>query len=268
MHNSSTHSLPLALLTLVWGCASTQQGSAEAPLTTDAPSIADTEVPSDADTERTEETLDTLAVLPIVMVDVHIAQHRAEVCALCAVYEQVRESTFVVLTDSGLGSAVLVGARGLALTNAHVVGDSMNVTVGRYDGETFSARVVAFDLHEDFALLRIAELAPTTPVASLRATPPRVGSEVYAVGHPLGLGWTISRGIVSGLPVIGGRAMVQTDTPISPGNSGGPLVDAQGYVVGIVTEKLSGGGAENIAFARPAAAALQFLRDAGISIGE
>ena len=109
-------------------------------------------------------------------------------------------------------------------------------------------------------------IPPTAIAVDLSAEVPRIGSDVYAVGHPLGLGWTISRGIVSGLPVINRRPMVQTDAPISPGNSGGPLVDEHGNVVGIVTEKVAVQGAENLAFARPISTLVEFLEVAGVEI--
>ena len=197
---------------------------------------------------------------------VHLAHHAPEACPLCGIYDHARESTFVVLANGGLGTAVLVAAGGLAVTNAHVVRDEKEVRVTRYDGTSEAAEVVMVDAKEDLALLRIENISPSTALAEFRLEPPRVGSEVYAVGHPLGLGWTISRGIVSGLPVVRDRPMIQTDTPISPGNSGGPLLGTQGHIVGIVTEKLNGGGAENIAFARPSIVVLNFLERAGVAI--
>ncbi len=95
---------------------------------------------------------------------------------------------------------------------------------------------------------------------------PQVGSEVYVIGHPMGLGWTVTRGIVSAHRKPGEvarTAMIQTDAAISPGNSGGPLLNRHGDLVGLVVAKLSGGGAENVAFAIPASAVLEFLDQAG-----
>lgn len=197
---------------------------------------------------------------------VHLAHHTPESCPLCGIYDQARESTFVVLANGSLGTAVLVARGGLAVTNAHVVGESKTVQVVRHDGTRSPALVVMSDAVEDLALIRISSVPDSITPAEFRLEPPRVGSEVYAVGHPLGLGWTISRGIVSGLPVMDERPMVQTDTPISPGNSGGPLLGTQGHIVGIVTEKLNGGGAENIAFARPSLVVVNFLERAGVAI--
>ena len=85
---------------------------------------------------------------------------------------------------------------------------------------------------------------------------------VYVIGHPLGLGWTVSRGIVSAQRKPGEialTAMIQTDAAISPGNSGGPLLDRNGDLVGIVVSKAVASGAENLAFAIPASVLQDFL---------
>ena len=197
---------------------------------------------------------------------IHLVEHAEDSCALCAVYERVRAATFVVRAGESLGTAVLLAPNGSAITNAHVVGDAQRVQVMRDDGSSLVATVVARDVSEDLALLRIAGLPAGMPSADLALSVPRIGSEVYAIGHPLGLGWSVSRGIVSGLPLLGTRPMIQTDAAISPGNSGGPLVDGRGNVIGIVTEKVAVAGAENLAFARPIETVVAFLRTSGIEI--
>lgn len=196
----------------------------------------------------------------------HVVQHEGDECKLCSVYEVVAASTFVVRSDHGLGSALLVAEGGLAATNAHVVGDAREVRIYQNDGLELKARVLKTDTVEDLALIQIMELGPGRYPLPLALGKPRTGSEVYAIGHPLGLGWTISRGIVSGLPILGKRPMVQTDAPISSGNSGGPLVDEHGHVIGIITEKIAGQGAEGLAFARPSGVLARFLAEAGFDI--
>ncbi len=197
---------------------------------------------------------------------IHLVEHPAEACALCDVYEHVRDATFVVRTPAGIGSAVLVRADGLAVTNAHVVGGEAQVALLRHDGTQLVGIVRAKDVREDLALLEIEALPEGLRPVELNALAPQVGSEVYAIGHPLGLGWTISRGIISGLPILNGRPMVQTDAPISPGNSGGPLVDEHGHLVGIVTEKIADRVAENLAFARPTGTVGRFLLAQGLEL--
>ena len=91
---------------------------------------------------------------------------------------------------------------------------------------------------------------------------PAVGSDVYVIGHPVGLGWTITRGIVSAIRRPGEVApteIIQTDAAISPGNSGGPLLDRHGRLVGVVVFKLAGRGVESVGFAIPVSAAAAFI---------
>ena len=194
---------------------------------------------------------------------IHLAHHDPAECKLCSLYEQVRQGTFQVRASNSLGTAVLLRTDGIAVTNAHVVGKETAVIVLLHDGAALDAKVLSLNEHEDLALLEIAGLPESIQAIELEAEVPMIGSEVYAVGHPLGLGWTISRGIISGLPIINGRPMVQTDAPISPGNSGGPLVDSRGNVVGIVTEKIAAQAAGNLAFARPTLSIVRLLEDSG-----
>lgn len=212
--------------------------------------------------DRAPESFDEEAHDPVL----HVVDHHTDKCRLCSLYDMVAASTFVVRSKHGLGTAVLIAGGGLAVTNAHVVGDEEHPSIYQNDGHHIVAKVIRKDTVEDLALIEIPGLDEDRSPLALAIGKPRVGSEVYAVGHPLGLGWTISRGIVSGLPVLGERPMVQTDAPISSGNSGGPLVDEHGHVIGIVTQKIAGQGAEGLAFARPADVLARFLAEAGIEI--
>lgn len=146
----------------------------------------------------------------------------------------VAGSVVTIRTPEGLGSGFAVSA-GLVATSAHVVGghggvDLVDRTGGRWRG-TVSARSVEADL----ALVRLEPYAPPLPALPLRAAATlRAGEEVVAVGSPLGLDHTVTRGIVSGLRRMGPVTIVQTDAALNPGNSGGPLVDTSGRVVGVV----------------------------------
>jgi S1-C subfamily serine protease len=173
----------------------------------------------------------------------------------------------------GVGSGVLVSANGQVLTNEHVVASAKRVEVELASGERLAARVVHADDMLDLALLQLDGATVTAPpvVISERAATP--GEWVMAVGQPFGLGHTVTVGVISGL----GRdhddlgrpeglredgiwSFIQTDASINTGNSGGPLVDADGKVVGITTAvRLDGQG---LAFAIPAAMVRRFLDDA------
>jgi S1-C subfamily serine protease len=142
----------------------------------------------------------------------------------------------------GSGSGVLIDADGHFLTNSHVVRGATAVEADLADGRSRIADVVGDDPPTDLALLRISDTS-NLPHANLGdSNRLRVGDFAVALGSPLGLARTVTLGIVSALGRTlsgeGGRAIegvIQTDAPLNPGNSGGPLVDASGLVVGINT---------------------------------
>lgn len=172
----------------------------------------------------------------------------------------------------GIGSGVVVSARGQVLTNEHVVASASKVHVELVTHERIAASVVFADPRLDLALLQLdTEVEGLTPV-ELRAAPARPGEWVMAVGQPYGLGHTVTVGVVSGLGrdyVDLGRpkglesdgiwSFIQTDASINIGNSGGPLVDVEGRVVGITTAVRSDG--QGLAFAIPSAMARHFLHE-------
>ena len=155
----------------------------------------------------------------------------------------------------GQGSGFIVGADGLILTNAHVVADADEVTVKLTDKREFRAKVVGLDKLTDVAVLRIE----TRDLPVLRLGDPartRVGEWVVAIGSPFGFENSVTAGIVSAKSrTLAGDSYVpflQTDVPVNPGNSGGPLFNADGEVVGINSQIYSrSGGYMGLAFAIP-----------------
>jgi len=137
----------------------------------------------------------------------------------------------------GSGSGFIIREDGYLVTNAHVVGDAERIQVRLSDGRRFDARLVGLDERVDVALLKIE--AKGVPVAQLGdSNRTRVGEFVLALGHPFGLEQTVSFGIVSrkGAPIqvaAPGFEFIQTDAAVNPGNSGGPLVNMAGEVVGV-----------------------------------
>ena len=199
---------------------------------------------------------------------VHLVAHEPGKCWLCSLYQQGRSHVVRILTPDGLGAGVVITADGKVVTNAHVVENARRITVETHDGRTFSGKTVAVDAHQDLALVHVKSNGFRWAPARIEiGHPPLVGSEVYVIGHPMGLGWTVTRGIVSGYRETGDGSMIQTDAAISPGNSGGPLLNREGHVIGVVTSKVLGGGVENVAFARPASTLLEFLEREGV-LGE
>ena len=173
-----------------------------------------------------------------------------------AVFKKVDPSVFVVyasrsLADArdgryALGSAVAVSEHYL-LTNCHVVMDRPVIRLRRDDNELV-ATLAAADKQADRCILK-SDGAPLTPITGIRSFQDiAVGEHVFAVGTPVGLDHTLTQGIVSGLRNIHGRNLVQTDTPLSPGNSGGGLFDESGNLIGITT-LASRPGFQNLNFA-------------------
>ena len=161
-----------------------------------------------------------------------------------------------------VGSGLIID-KAEVLTNAHVVDGAASLSVTLDSGAKVTARVLGLDAVLDIALLRL-EGPGALPVAQLGdSSGVKVGDDVVAIGNPLGLDQTMTRGIVSGLnrmlPGISDEPMIQTDAPINPGNSGGPLVDRCGRVIGINT--LISEDAQSIGFAIPINAARSLLRD-------
>lgn len=162
--------------------------------------------------------------------------------------------------DGRLGSGFLVDRRGRVLTNAHVVGDDTTATVTFDDGTESSARALGTDPSTDLAVLLVADLPRgVAPLPLGRSAALVVGDPVVAIGNPFGLERTATTGIVSALKRIitapNGfeiQNVIQTDAAINQGNSGGPLLDRRGRVLGINSQiATESGGSNGIGFAVP-----------------
>jgi serine protease Do len=171
----------------------------------------------------------------------------------------------------GMGSGFIISADGLILTNAHVVRDAKEVTVKLSDRREFSAKVLGSDTTTDIAVLRIeAKDLPTVRLGDARAL--EVGDPVLAIGAPYGLEQTATQGIVSAkgrsLPGDAVVPFIQTDAAVNPGNSGGPLFDGSGAVVGINAQIYSqSGGFQGLSFSIPINVALK-VKDQIIATGK
>ncbi len=174
-------------------------------------------------------------------------------------YEAVRRSVVRVrgtTTDQredgyqaeGVGTGVVIVDTGIILTNMHVVAGADQVQVEFFDGLETEATVIGMRPEHDLAVLQAKKLPDDLPAATLRSTSDlALGDEVVAVGFPFGIGPSVSAGVVSGLrreyrSPQGKRMLtnlIQFDAAANPGNSGGPLVTADGEVVGIVTAILN-----------------------------
>lgn len=174
--------------------------------------------------------------------------------------------------QQGQGSGFILNKEGLILTNNHVIDNAQRVEVTLSDKHQYKAKVLTTDKAHDLALIKIENapnLVPATLAGSQGLT---VGQRVYAIGNPFGLSGTMTRGIISAIRSIRGQEgnpiedAIQTDAAVNPGNSGGPLLNSRGEVIGITTLIASNpnGGADQsagIGFAIPIDTAKAVLDD-------
>ncbi|RZL32506.1 MAG: trypsin-like serine protease, partial [Rubrivivax sp.] len=161
----------------------------------------------------------------------------------------------------GQGSGFIISSDGIVLTNAHVVRDAKQVTVKLSDRREFAAQVLGSDPATDIAVLKLdAKGLPTVQLGDPKQV--QVGDYVLAIGAPYGFEQTATQGIVSAkgrsLPGDSVVPFIQTDAAVNPGNSGGPLFDAAGRVVGVNAQIFSqSGGFQGLAFSIPVDVALK-----------
>ena len=173
-----------------------------------------------------------------------------------------------IVTPTGDGSGFVVSDDGLIVTNAHVVDEYPSVSVRLVNGQLHSGRVLGRDETIDLAVIKVDSRQAWQPMTLGEAADIDVGDEVIALGFPLGdeLGrdYTVTTGIVSSLRTYGSVERIQTDAALNPGNSGGPLVDRDGRVIGVNTSTAT--DYEGISFAISIAsvrANLDFLASGG-----
>lgn len=174
-----------------------------------------------------------------------------------------RLATVTVKTKDGFGSGCVVSNDGYILSSYHVVAglEGSKVSVVLNTGENLDAIIERTSKQADLVLLKVDKKMPFA-FKILVDSMIEVTDEVYAVGTPalLDLKQTISNGIISGFRKdANGLSLIQTDVPVSPGNSGGPLLKKNGVFVGVVSSKVSGGGTEGLAFCTPSKDIITFL---------
>jgi len=167
----------------------------------------------------------------------------------------------------GLGSGILMDARGHILTNHHVIQGATTITVLLADKRTYPAQVIGVDVKTDLAVLKIDAPEPLPYTTFGDSDMVEVGTWVVAIGHPQGLAETVTHGIISGKhrhgisEPNGYEDFLQTDAAINPGNSGGPLLNLRAEVIGVNTTIVSQtGGFEGLGFAIPSNMALAVAR--------
>ncbi|WP_455835308.1 S1C family serine protease [Pseudarthrobacter siccitolerans] len=183
--------------------------------------------------------------------------------------ENLAPSVVTIFTDGGVGSGVVYSEDGLIITNEHVISGNTRVEVGFADGQRVQGTVKASDPVTDLALVQADRKGLPKPV--YQSTLPKVGEGALVLGSPLGFENTATAGIISGLHrSIPGSAsnslslvdLIQTDAPISPGNSGGAVINMRGEIIGISEAYIPpSAGAVSLGFAIPAATAVQVAEE-------
>jgi len=164
-----------------------------------------------------------------------------------------------VKTDVSQGSGVIIDEEGYIVTNSHVLEEASEIIIFPYQKSSREAEFIGEDSEKDIALLKISgdydflEFEDSNKV--------KVGEKVVAMGNPFGLSFTVTEGIISSLDreFNGIDAYIQTDVPLNPGNSGGPLVNKNGKVIGINNFKI--GGAESLGFALESNKVVESIND-------
>jgi serine protease Do len=265
---STTHSLSLSLLTaafVVSGCA-----GARAPAAQPDTTVVDEGADSGSAASRAAATPATLSELE------HAFEHAAEIIAPSVVSITSRRSDDDVPSFlrpfappegriSGMGSGVIIDEHGHILTNNHVVEGSDELVVRLDDGRELTPTIVGVDPKTDLAVIKV-DVAGLEPATLGDSDAVRVGQWVIAAGSPFGLRRTVTAGIVS---AVGRGSMgitdygdfIQTDAAVNQGNSGGPLIDLRGQVIGINTAIASAtGGSSGIGFSIPITLARSVLQ--------
>ena len=179
--------------------------------------------------------------------------------------EDKYNSVFVVTSGNSLGSGFAVGENCI-VTNAHVLDNPNNIVLTTYAGETHSAYLVGYDQDKDIAVLGVKD-AKFTPLTIADYNSLNTGDDVYAIGAPKSMAYTLTKGVISAKErEIGKYKYVQTDAAINEGNSGGPLLNDEGNVIGVNTLKML--DSEGIGLAIPMTVVSDFLKSLNIELDE
>jgi serine protease Do len=164
------------------------------------------------------------------------------------IIEDVVKSVVTIKTDVSQGTGFIIDEEGYIVTNYHVMENAKSAGIFTYNGELHQVKIIGYNLDLDIALLKISGDFNALKLADSEDI--QLGEKVIAIGNPLGLQFSVSEGIISNINQAGPngiKAYIQTDAALNPGNSGGPLINKQGKVVGINNFKIS--GSEGIGFA-------------------
>lgn len=179
--------------------------------------------------------------------------------------EEAYESVFVVYSGNSFGSGFAIG-KNCIITNAHVIEDEHSITIMNYEGIEYIASLLGIDENEDIAVLVVENATfPYLTMANLSTV--KIGDDIYAIGAPKGMAYTLTKGTVSAKErIIRGKSFIQIDAAINEGNSGGPLLNDSGEVLGVNTLKMA--DSEGIGLSMPSERIANYLKSLGIATDE
>lgn len=179
--------------------------------------------------------------------------------------EDTYESVFVIYSGNSLGSGFAIG-KDCIVTNAHVIDNPNDVVIRSYSGDQYKAFVIGMDTKQDIAVLGVSSVEfPYLSIAEVASI--NIGDDIYAIGAPKSMEYTLTKGVVSAKErYIGDSKYIQIDAAINEGNSGGPLLNKSGHVIGMNTLKMT--DSEGIGLAIPMDTICTCLKSFGLELDE
>lgn len=179
--------------------------------------------------------------------------------------EEKYSSIFVITSGNSEGSGFAIGPNSV-ITNSHVIDDANNIHIYSYDGKEYQAVIYLMNESFDIAVLSVED-ANFVPLKIGDTSDIKAGDEIYAIGAPKNLSYTLTKGIISNVSRnIGAYEYIQIDAAINSGNSGGPLLNESGEVIGVNSMKLS--DAEGIGLSIPISDVVDFIENNGVVLNE
>ncbi|MBS3112749.1 trypsin-like peptidase domain-containing protein [Candidatus Woesearchaeota archaeon] len=182
--------------------------------------------------------------------DQQISDLQVESESFTTVIANVIDSVVSIHTNLGQGSGAIISANGLVVTNHHVIDGITSASIVTYNGNAYNVELIGYNIENDLAVLKIVSDETFNYFNFANSDNLQTGQKIVALGNPAGLSFTATEGIISSPHrKMNGLDFIQTDVTLNPGNSGGPIININGEIVGIVDFKIS--GYDSLSFAIP-----------------